>query len=78
MIDQILKEFDEKFTQLCYDSKDANVEFIGFKGNCEKARTWLKEKLTSFEIEILENYSRWLEKHSYIDSDWWSEGNTVN
>lgn len=28
--------------------------------------------------DILEAYSRWLEKHGYMDSDWYTEGNTVD
>ena len=23
--------------------------------------------------ELLEEYSKWLEKHGYIDTDWWQE-----
>jgi len=27
------------------------------------------------EVEnILDDYSRWLEKRGYMDSDWWAEG----
>ena len=31
-----------------------------------------KEHLRKVEdIQLLEKYSKWLEKHSYIDADWW-------
>lgn len=29
--------------------------------------------LTPEQQELLEDYSRWLEKHGYLDSDWWVE-----
>lgn len=32
------------------------------------------KKITEEELfRILEEYSRWLEKHNYMDSDWWCE-----
>ena len=37
---------------------------------CEHYPADVKENET---IKLLEEYSRWLESHWYIDSDWWSE-----
>lgn len=37
----------------------------------------LRQQLTRKDAELLDAYSRWLEKKGYMDSDWWTEGNTV-
>ena len=30
------------------------------------------------EKELLEEYSRWLEKQGYVDADWWAEDRAVD
>lgn len=38
-----------------------------------------QEEITKIESleKVLTEYSKYLEKRGYMDSDWWSEGNTV-
>lgn len=38
-----------------------------------------QEEITKIETteKLLTEYSKWLEKNGYLDSDWWCEENTV-
>lgn len=38
----------------------------------DKIKQLIKDRPEEVE-EILNDYSRWLEKHGYMDSDWWCE-----
>jgi hypothetical protein len=37
----------------------------------------LRADLARKDSQLLDAYSRWLEKKGYMDSDWYTEGNTV-
>ena len=44
----------------------------------ENAAMYERLRERSVKIDLLEKYSKWLEEHGYLDSDWWAEQpNTV-
>ena len=73
LLSEIDKEFDEEFGVVYADKEIGGIDWTDGGEDAGKIKLFLHQAVKRAYEEGLEDYSNWLHKHNYMDSDYYTE-----